>query len=82
MSHLMAAIEAMRKLSTYIIKWDKIYEMEDADVGMSEVSYNSQTNIAVLVMNSERCSPCHINPAMVLRKAVVVVGNGLDQSWR
>ena len=30
----MAAIEARRKLSTYIIKWDKIYEMEEADVGM------------------------------------------------
>ena len=30
----MAVIEAMRKLSTYIIKWDKIYEMEDADVGV------------------------------------------------
>ena len=56
--------------------------MEEADVGRSECSYNSQTNIAVLVMNSERCSPCHINPAMVLRKAVVVVGNGLDQSLR
>ena len=30
----MAVIEAMRKLSIYIIKWDKIYEMEEADVGM------------------------------------------------
>ena len=30
----MAAMEARRKLSTYFIKWDKIYEMEEADVGM------------------------------------------------